>query len=204
METASSVIRKSRSKQAAGGLAVIVLLLFVWISNCYGIETPEAPAGYSWIQVKEIKAAFLVPITWHFSSKQVGDHSTFFIREEQDGDSVSAQKGLTIVVRREGGKKGAGGFVPSEFAATMMKEIQNNNELEKYHEGKQGPFYTFRFQYVREVEKKGLFREYNLFIANDTTGTLYTIVFSAPLDEWYLAWQIGSVILQNMIIDDEV
>jgi len=203
-KTPCHLIRKPISILSVGRLLVIILLQFVWISNSYAVETPDAPDGYSWKQVEEIKAAFLVPNTWHFSNKQTGNHNTYSISKEQVDDSGSAPTGLTVVVRREGSGKDSNGVIPSEFAAVMLEEIQKSRELERSHVGKQGPFETFRFQYVRDVEGKETFREYNLFIANDTTGTLYLIAFSAPLAEWDSVWKIGEVILQNMIIDDEI
>ena len=137
-DTYGGIARKPVSTLSVGRLMVIFLLLLVWISNSYAIETPDAPGGYSWKQVKEIKAAFLVPNTWYFSDKQTGENNTYSISREQVDDSGSAPTGLTVVVRREGSGKGNNGVIPSEFAAAMLKEIQKSRELERSHVGKQG------------------------------------------------------------------
>jgi len=168
-----------------------------------GMELPEPPQDYSWVEVKELKAAFLVPAAWRFTTVK-SEHKLYTISRVEQDEAGGQKTGLTILVRRKKSENAKNDCPPSSVADALFREVQRYRELERTESGTQGPFTTIRYQYVFASAGSASSREFALLAANDQTGTLYVITFEAPLALWEDAWQTAAVVLNNMILDDEV
>ena len=186
------------------GWWIVVALVLCGSLSASSMELPESPEGYSWRQVKDLKAAFLVPENWQFDSEVSANQYQYTLTKSSQDSHGAGEAGLTIVVRLEAGGSERQGFVPSRFAAAMLNEIRKNREIERMQRTTQGPFETFRYQYVCSSESSTQLREYSLLVANDLTGTLYIFTFEAPLSTWDADWQTVSVVLDTIFLDDEI
>ncbi len=176
----------------------LVILLCGMVHPGRAIELPEAPPGYSWRQVGELKAAFLVPGGWRFAPDRTANRVTFHITAPGDSDRA----GLTIVAV-PGPEEGEGGVVPSRLISALYNEIRKHRGFERAQAAAQGPFKTIRFQY-RDPSDAPRFREYSLLVANDRTGTFYVLVFRAPLESWDEQWRTVAPVFDAIVLDDEI
>lgn len=182
-------------------LALLVLALLALASSA---ELPIPPEGYAWSELGAIKAALLVPNGWHMKHQGSGDKNMWAISKENIDQKGYFETGLTFISTQNVSTKPQGKVPPSKFADAMLKEMKNTYPLERESSGPQGPFYTVRYQYIDAPKGKTAVRIYNLLMANDQTGTLYQVIFEAPLSEWDKAWEIGEQILKKILVDDEV
>jgi len=168
------------------------------------MDLPESPDGYSWKEIRDLKAAFLIPENWQFDSEVSAGQYFFTITKKGNDPPGSGETGLTIVVRTGAGNSARQGIAPSQFAAAMFNEIRKNRELERMQRVTQGPFETIRYQYTCTSAGSTQLREYSLLVANDQTGTLYIFAFAAPLSTWDADWQTVTVVLDTIFLDDEI
>lgn len=167
-------------------------------------QLPQPPEGYTWKKFDVIKAALLVPEGWYVKHQGGGDKNLWAISKEDVDKTGSFETGLTFISTQNVSTKPQGKVPPSKFADAMLKEIKKRYSLEREASGPQGPFYAVRYQYIDAPKGKTAIRIYNLLMANDKTGTLYQVVYEAPLNEWDDAWKIGEPILKRILIDDEI
>jgi len=185
-------------------LLFIALLTLSSLSLTTYAELPAPPEGYTWHKLDIIKASLLVPDGWHVKHQGTGDKNLWAISKEDIDKNGSFETGLTFISTQNVSTKPQGKVPPSKFAAAMLKEMKKKCPLERESSGLQGPFYTVRYQYIDAPKGKTAIRIYNLLMANDKTGTLYQVVYEAPLNEWDDAWRIGEPILKKILIDDEI
>ena len=170
----------------------------------FSLDLPDAPEGFSWVQVKEIRGAFLVPGSWYFGFAGHGTGNTYTISRERSEDADDIETGLVIVIQQKDDQGLNEGVLPSVIAEERFREAQRTRLIEKSYVGTQGSFDTYRYQYIGMREDKVRYRKYRMLVANDATGTLYTVTFVSSLQEWEDNWNKAEVILRNMILDDEV
>jgi len=184
-------------------LPLSVYLLLGTVSPSMAFTLPQAPEGYSWQQIKDLKAAVLRPDGWLFESNDSGGRYQYMLTKNKGHSLNDASDGtsLTIVVRRQPVGEGDARLAPSRLSAALFAEISNNRVLERTQSAVQGPFETIRYQYV---DDSGPVREYSLLVANDATGTLYIFTFLAPVAEWEEDWQTISLVLDRIFLDDEI
>lgn len=167
-------------------------------------ELPPAPEGFTWKQIEPVKATVLIPTGWHFKSQEGGSKRHYAISKENIDEKGSFETGLTFVVWQKVSTESQGPVPPSAYAAAMLQKFKELKTLERDQAGTQGPFQCVRYQYVDAPPGQTSIRVYNLLLANDKTGTLYIITFEGPTKEWEQAWALGSTILKNLRIDDEI
>jgi hypothetical protein len=92
--------------------AFLLGLLFIalFVSAVAAIELPPAPLGFTWQEVRELKAAFLRPNGWFFKSENNKGTLAYFIRKESIENGGEFQTGLTVNVfhlKKDPGSNGA-------------------------------------------------------------------------------------------------
>ena len=181
---------------------VIISLLFLSVAAITQESAlPEPPKGYSWQWCEDIKGAFLKPDGWFFKKDAKGDTLGIFITKEDIGKDSQFRTGLTVnVIRKVAEKK----KIPaSEHIRQFRDSARKSTKFIREWDTDMGPFKAVGFLYEKQ-SKEGAYRVHNLLIANDKTGTVYLVMFEAPVEEWEAAWRLGEPIMKKLYIDDEI
>lgn len=102
------------------------------------MELPAPPAGFSWKEVPEIKAAFLMPNGWHFKQAVQGETLGLFITQENIDERGRFTTGLTINVFQ---KSRPGSAV--EYAQTFIARMAADKHAEQTWSRDIGPLRSF-------------------------------------------------------------
>ena len=173
---------------AATGIGVCVAL---------AMDLPPAPAGLAWKEVPEIKAAFLVPVGWHFKREVKGDTLGYFITLEDIDKLHKFNTGLTVNVFR----RFAGGPAVS-YAETFISKTAATHSTQ-VRPLQTGPFQGFACRYV-VTDADGSDTIHQLMVANPKTNTMYLFIFESPTSEWSSAWKMGEKMVKMLAIDDDI
>src|SRR5262245_59619772 len=73
-----------------------LLLSVIFVAPLYAMDLPVAPIGFSWREVPEIKAAFLVPSGWQFKRETQGNTLAVCVTPEDLDNDWRFNTGLTI------------------------------------------------------------------------------------------------------------
>jgi hypothetical protein len=165
---------------------------------------PPPPDGFQWLKMVEIKAAILAPKGWHVKHQDLGDKKIWAVSKENVDEQGHFQTGLTFISFQNVATQPQGRVLPSQFAKAMADETQSRYKLERREHGPKGPFWGCLFQYVEDSPETEPVRIFNSLMANDRTGTLFQIIFEAPVAAWDAEWAAGDVIIKNLVLDDEI
>lgn len=173
------------------------LLLCVFAASAlsqpiFAVDLPAPPAGFTWQQVPDLKAAFLKPDGWFFRHEEQKGTLAYFITKESIEQGGDFSTGLTINVFR-GLKESAVGHGES-----LIEQIASQMHGEKWARTV-GPFQEFGCD---AADSQSVMRY--LAVANPKTNTLYLFIFESPVSDWDSAWKLGKQIMDNLAIDDGV
>src|SRR5438552_2415406 len=90
--------RAQRKLQPMKCVAVLGLTLVLFAQLASAIDLPPAPAGFSWQEVPELKAAFLKPKGWFFKQEKQKGTLAYSITKEDISKGGEFQIGLTLNV----------------------------------------------------------------------------------------------------------
>lgn len=167
------------------------------------LSLPEAPAGFSWLRLPEIKGAFLKPAGWYYETDHKGNDLEYHISREPNTPPNGFDTGLTVSI--ETNVPARKGKSPSAHAQAFVEEFTSAFETvgESFSSGR-GP-YTSHGALVRVVDpQKGAFNAHVVAIANDSSGTVYLCIFEGPAAKWDEIWPIGELMIQKMAINDSI
>ena len=173
-------------------LAFAIFALILFAQPLLAIDLPNAPSGFAWQQIPELKAAVLKPTGWFFRHEDQNGTAAYFITKENIEQGGDFSTGLTVNVFR--GLKDAA----VDRGQALIEQIASKMHAEKWAQTV-GPFREFGCD-VRDSES-GM---HYLAIANPKTNTLYLFIFESPVANWDAAWKIGKQIMDNLAIDDGV
>ena len=180
----------------------MILVALIWIpSFAFSLDLPKPSAGYSWTECPEIKGALLVPDGWSFRRVASEDKLAYFVTEEAFQPPQTFDVGVTVNVIRDVPAKMS--KQPSIFAKEYVELAAKSNSEAKTWTTTSGTFVSHGVLYVGVGNKLG-FKFYNLIIANDRTGTAYSVTFEAPTVDWDRKWQVVEQVLKQLALDDEV
>ena len=165
-------------------------------------DLPASPAGFSWVELTEVRAALLLPSGWHFRQRGNGDGHTFvyFLSPEPLAAVEHIEAGLTVSVGR---KISEGSGVPAPaYAEALSAALSEGEELVDSWTNTSGtlPLFGARIRRAREGQEPVIFQR--LAIGNGTTDTLYLIVFESPESAWQEMWKLGEKMLEQFLLDD--
>ncbi len=167
------------------------------------MRLPDAPAGFTWQRVPEIKGAFLKPTGWHFDTQHEGGDDAYFLSLEPNTSPDGFDTGMTVNVTRN--VPGKTGMAPSQYAAAFIEAGASEFEvIGETFSNARGPYVSHGGLFRATDPIKGDFNSQMVAIANDSTGTVYFVIFEAPAKNWAAAWQIGQVMLEKMAINDSI
>lgn len=163
-----------------------------------GFDLPVPPDGYSWVEFKEGRRAFLRPTGWYVKTQLEGDVSTLFISKEDVEQLGRYRTGLSVSVIEH--VKQQAGMSPSRFAERSMATTTASKEVlgQWSGSGKDGVM-TYAFRY-RDPTPSPAMLVHTLLLADDGADVLHVLVFGAPESEWERAWVHGEKMLRMMVL----
>jgi hypothetical protein len=187
----------------------ILSLLLLTLSSFQAfaeLELKSAPDGYKWVKILKDQSAVLQPEGWFYREEHSKRTDAYFITKENIAEAGSFSTGLALNVIYNIDKKS--NVSPSKFAAAMILEFQKNsaNKVLLVDAKQNGPFVNLVCRFKAKAKKSGekdIVAHY-LYVANDKTGTLWIFSFEAPEKEWDVAWETGSIMLNNLLIESEI
>jgi hypothetical protein len=166
--------------------------------SVHAIDLPQASNGFSWKEIPEIKAAFLMPNGWHFKRHVQDGTLAFFITQEDIDKEGRFNTGLTVNVFRRA-KPGTA----VEYAKAFIGRMAATNHAGDVWARQFGPLQGFGCRF-RKTTAPGTPIVHALLVANPKTGTLYLFLFEAPEAQWTDAWVKGELMMNSLAIDDEI
>jgi hypothetical protein len=196
-EARMKIIRWLTTIAAATVLAIVPMMA----AGTSTVELPDAPSGFSWKQIPEIKAAFLFPQGWQFKKEKQGATLAYFMTPTKFDKQPGFDTGLTINVFKRLKDRNA-----VTYAQEFIANLASRHELVKQWETSIGHMQGYGCQVKMTADDEGhpATRVHYLAIASRTTNTLYVLFFEAPEEAWESAWESGRQMLELFIIDDEV
>jgi hypothetical protein len=174
-----------------------IIILVAIASVAFAMDLPPTPTGFTWKEIPEIKAAFLVPKGWYFKREATDKTLAYFITKENINETGSFSTGLTINVFRH---------LASEPAVSYAKKYIGRLAADKNVEmwtRDFGPFRGFACRF-KDNANGGIIVMHTLMVANPKTNTLYMFIFESPEPEWPTTSKTGEKIMQLLAIDDEI
>lgn len=168
------------------------------------LQLPEAPSGFSWKRLPEIKAAFLMPDGWHFKHEHENSTDAFFITLEDIDKQGSFLTGLSVNAIPNVSKKTK--LWVKEYALRLHSQIKQDTTIKVIDEWQnpQGPFMVYGMRSEKVVNDKMTMVMYQLIVANEKTDRLYVIAFESMKDIWEAAWRLGDVMMTKFVLDESV
>jgi len=186
-------------------LFVLVLSLFTYASAvAKPSDFPAPPSGYSWVSCSETKSAFLKPDGWFFKEERKGSGTWgYFISKENIEKAGSFITGLSVNVIKDVPSK-AHASAPDYAAAFIDEAAQTHKVVAAPWSKTLGPFHQFGVRTLVADPKGGDYITHTLAIGNEQTGTVYVLIFEAPVASWDAAWKVGEPILKKFSIDTDI
>ncbi|GKS57129.1 hypothetical protein YTPLAS18_06560 [Nitrospira sp.] len=176
-------------------------LLFLCLSSfwpAWALNLGPAPAGYSWVEFKEVNAAYLKPNGWYQAIRSDEEVATLFISKENMEQLGSYRTGLSVNVIRNVRQRA--GVTPSQFAQrTVAKTAASKEVLSQWTTPKSGGTLNVGFRY-RDPSPFPALLIHTVLLADDRADLLQILVFGAPESEWEKAWKHGEQMMSDMLI----
>lgn len=160
---------------------------------------PHAPKGFHWQRLEAIRASVLSPDGWHFHPEDSDGKLAYFITRDRFDGTGEFKTGLSLNCLREVSKKAK--LRPSAYIDAFTSEMNALYSIIDPKTNTAGPTKLIWFGLISPKDGSVSSRMTNFLIANDTTDTVYVIVFEAPLAQWTKAYESGYVMLKNILID---
>ena len=178
----------------------IVLLSLLSLTGIFAEQAkPEPPVGFHWQRLEAIRASVLSPDGWNYRAEESGGGLAYFISKDKFAPSGEFKTGLSLNCIRKLSKKGK--MKPSDYIEAFTSEADAKYSIIDPKTNSVGPIKMMWFGVLSPKEGPEATRSTHLLIANDTTDTLYMVVFEAPLADWRKAYEAGYVMLKNISID---
>ena len=184
-------------------LPVLLVLLLAWPAAAQRYDTKLAapPTGFTWQPLPASKAAALLPAGWYYRAAGEKGAPTYYLTREEMGENNEFQTGLSLQVVRKA--KAKTGRPAPEYAELLMMRTgfgQGKQQLEKSSVA-DGPFYKRTVRYRDAPPEAEPSIVYQLALANAKTDTLYLLTFESPEKDWAEAWQLGEIMLRELVLD---
>ncbi|MBF9221785.1 hypothetical protein [Hymenobacter ruricola] len=167
----------------------------------YNVPLGAAPAGFAWQALPEIKAAMPLPAGWYFKTAGEKGAPTYYLTQEEMGESEEFQTGLSLQVVRKA--KAKTGRPAADYAELLMMRTgfgPSQKQLEKTATV-EGAFYKRTVRYRDAPPEADPRVVYQLALANAKTDTLYLLTFESPEKDWAAAWKLGEAMVSGWVLD---
>jgi hypothetical protein len=182
---------------------MVLCMSLLIAGNGVTADLPTPPNGYSWVECKETKVALLKPANWFFKKEESNGTWGYFISKEEIKDGQDFNTGLTINVISQVTK--LTGVTPSKYAKAMLERLIDGKKIKKEPQQQQLDVLTAYMAQIVDKKPGGSYVAIHyLLIGNDTTGTLYLVIFESPLESWDTAWKVATPMLNMLKLDTEL
>ena len=187
----------ARIARVGAGLHVLFLCLFT-VLPAWALSLGPAPAGYSWVEFKEVNAAYLKPDGWYQAIRSDEEVATLFISKENMEQLGSYRTGLSVNVIRNVRQRA--GVTPSQFAQrTVAKTAASKEILSQWATPVNGGTLNVGFRY-RDPSPFPSLVIHTVLLADDGADLLQILVFGAPESEWENAWKHGERMMSGILV----
>jgi hypothetical protein len=178
-----------------------LLLLNPAAAQRYNVPLAAPPAGFAWQALPDGKAAALLPAGWYYRAEGQKGAPTYYLTQEQIGESGEFQTGLALQVVR---KATAHTRHPApEYAELLMLRTgfgRGQQVLEKAS-STEGSWHKWTVRYRDAPPDADPRIVYQLALANAKTDTLYLLTFESSEKGWAEAWPLGEVMVRELVLD---
>ena len=167
----------------------------------YNVPLAPPPTGFAWQALPESKAAVLLPAGWYFKVEGEKGAPTYYLTQQEIGESGEFQAGLSLQVVRKA--KAKTGRLAPDYAERLMLRAgfgPGQQQLEKTA-SVEGMFYKHTVRYRDAPPETAARIVYQLALANAKTDTLYLLTFESPEQDWPEVWQLGQVMVRELVLD---
>ncbi|GAB3315079.1 hypothetical protein ACFQT0_00585 [Hymenobacter humi] len=182
-------------------LLFLLLLALPAAAQKYNTALGTAPAGFRWQALPDVKAAMPLPEGWYYKAEGQKGATTFYLTQDEIGESGEFQTGASLnVVRKVKAKTGRQAPAYAELLMMRTGFGQGQQQLEKTSTA-DGPFYKLAVRYrdaPSEAEPRVV---YQMALANAKTDTLYLLTFESPEKNWAEAWKLGEQMIKELVLD---
>jgi hypothetical protein len=177
-------------------LILLSLLAMFFVQSLFATPFPTPPAGFTWQEIPELKAAFLKPDGWFYKREEQKDTLAYFITKENIDKGGRFQTGLTVNVFHlkkdsavERGQSIIQQFATAKNVNTFATDV--------------GPFQEFACL-AKDTKSSGTIVIYAQAVANPKTNTLYLIIFESPESDWDAAWKLGKPMVEMLPLQGSI
>ena len=169
----------------------------------HDITLADAPAGFHWQPLPEVKAAMLLPDGWYYKAEHPKGTDAYFLSQEEIGEASEFQTGMSLnIVAKVKAKTNRNA---ADYAQAFNAQLGRGpgQQVLARHDTASG---VFRISLVRyraappDADSKIISQ---WAIANTKTDTLYLLVFESPEKEWAEAWALGEVMVRELVLDSK-
>ena len=176
---------------------LIAIFIFSSLLNAKSTDLALPAEGFSWKQVDEIKAAFLLPNNWHYLKEKKGNTLAVFLTKEKIKEGEFFDTGVTVNIFR--GNPSAPKQL-KQIIEGLAKKFGSNVSKKLYK-----PFVRFNTQYDSVRKLDGIkMRTVDIALINVYTKTSYLIIFESPVSLWEKNWAIGETVLNNLALESKI
>lgn len=184
-------------------LAFLLLLLLARPARAQHLDTPlaEPPAGFHWQPLPEARAALLLPDGWYFRPDIQKTSLTYYLTQDEIGESGLYQAGLSLHVVRHA-RKYTKLPAPAYTERLMMRAGFGRGQRQLEQSARtEGPISFRAVRYREALPDTEPRMVYQLAVANGKTDTLYLLVFEGPEKDWAELWPLGQVMVRELTLD---
>ena len=187
---------------------LLSFLLLLCLPGCPPVQAQKyngrlgaAPAGFAWQPLPDGKAAALLPTGWHFRAEGEKGAPTYYLTQEEMGESGEFQTGLSVqVVRRATARTRRPAPAYAELLMLRTGFGKEQQQLEK-SSAVEGVFRKWTVCYRDAPPGADPRVVYQMALANAKTDTLYLLTFESPEPDWADAWKLGEVMVRELVLD---
>jgi len=173
-----------------------VFLMVPTAAALYAADVTDAPVGYSWKHVDDIKAAFLLPDAWSYHKEYNGTTVAVFLSKQNIAENGKFDTGVSINVIR------ANPSAPRQLKEII--EMRANKFGSKISMAQMEPFVRLNTQYDSVRDDGVNIRIVHIVLVNVYTKTSYMIIFETPASLWDKNWKIGEVVVNNLALETNI
>lgn len=180
---------------------LLLLLALPAAAQRYDAKLATPPAGFTWQPLPEAKAAMLLPAGWYYKAAGQKGAPTYYLTQQEMGESGEYQTGLSLQVVRKAKAKTR--HPAPEYAELLMMRTgfgRNQAQLEKAA-SVEAPWHKWTVRYRETPPEADARMVYQLALANAQTDTLYLLTFESPAQDWADAWPLGEAMVRELILD---
>jgi hypothetical protein len=159
------------------------------------------PPGFAQFPLTDIKGGLIAPAGWHLVKVQKGPVLVYQLSPEKLSEGEALETGVTLNVHRDIPR--THGRPPSLVAVECLTALARKHKDVMISQNVAGPL-TINRAVLSDLGSPEEMRVQAVFISNDRTGTLYTLVIETPARLWEKHRAALDTLTGTIVLDDEI